>query len=154
MKIESLINILSEEFSGFEGLIAVLRDKRDAIEKSDVQRLRKLLEKEKENLNYLDELEKKRIDVVESVSKSLSIKPTIFDIINAIDEPYRHDLAMVVAKLTNLVNEVSLVNLGIQRMIIYRLEEFDFIMDIFKGQDKTYDQTGHVPDGIIFNGRA
>ncbi len=71
-----------------------------------------------------------------------------------INEPLRHDLAVVVAKMTSVINEVSLINLGIQRMITYRLEEFDLIMNLFKSQDKTYDKTSHIPSGMIFNGNA
>ncbi len=154
MKIKELVETLQEEFSGFERLAITLRAKRDTIEKNDVDGLKKILVDERAILDDLDLLEQKRIALAGEISKEIESGSTISDIIKAVDEPYRHDLAILVAKLTSLINEVSLLNLGIQRMIAYRLEEFDFIMELFKDNDKTYDKQNHLPDGIMFTGRA
>ncbi|BBJ28023.1 flagellar export chaperone FlgN [Athalassotoga saccharophila] len=152
--VEELIKILEEEHDQFLDLADILKEKRDTIEKNDVERLKNVLEKERDKLRVLDDLEQKRLNLSLKITNDLKVEPTISAIINVIDEPLRHDLAIVVAKMTNVINEVSLINLGIQRMITYRLEEFDLIMNLFKSQDKTYDKTSHIPSGMIFNGNA
>lgn len=151
--IEALISVLEREYDEFSKLVDILKEKRESIEKNDVERLKKILEKEKAELHVLDELEHERLDLSLKITHDLKVNPTISSIISAIDEPLRHKLAVIVAKMTNIVNEISLINLGIQRMITYRLEEFDLIMNLFKSQDRTYDKS-HIPSGMIFNGNA
>lgn len=154
MNVNLLIDVLEREYNEFFNLIVILKSKRNAIEQNDILSLKKVIEEEKHKIDVLDELERERVQIVFDISDDLKVNSTLSSITNALDDPWRHDLAVTVAKMTNLINEVSLINLGIQRMITYRLEEFDMIMDLFKNQDKTYDGSSHFQSGMIFNGKA
>lgn len=154
MSVDLLIDVLEREYNEFSDLIIILKSKRNAIEKNDLLSLKKTIEDEKRKLDLLDSLERERIRIVSDIADDFNVRSTLSSITNALDEPLRHVLAVTVAKMTSLINEVSLVNLGIQRMITYRLDEFDLIMDLFKDQDKTYDGSNHLQSGIIFNGKA
>jgi len=151
---EKLMKMMEEEKCKIAELIEVLKSKRKAIEKNDTILLRDILEKEKKTVDDLNELEKKRLDVTTQIAKEYNVEPTISELLTHVSEPLRHDLTLMAARLTELLNEVSLLNLGIQQMIAYRLEEFDVLMDAIKGKRITYDKYEKGKSGTVFNRRA
>jgi hypothetical protein len=149
-----IMDILKEEKEKVSELISILKEKRSAIEKNDATSLAKILEEEKKTVDILNELESQRLDVITKIAEEYDVEPTISEILVYVDEPLRHDLTLMAARLTELLNEVSLLNLGIQQMIAYRLEEFDVLMDAIRGKKITYDKYEKGKSGTVFNRRA
>ncbi len=154
MKIEELLDILNEEKDKTSKLIEVLREKRDLIEKKDTDGIKRILIVEKQSIDELNLLEKQRNEVTKDLSEALDAEPTVSGILEKIEEPHRHNLTLIAARLTELLNEVSLLNVGIQQMIAYRIEEFDMVMDVLRGKHDTYNENEKNLAGTIFNGRA
>ena len=151
---KKLMDLMKEEKEKIIDLIDVLKEKRKSIEKNDLTALNSALEKEGKLLDVLNTLENERLRVTTDLSKKLSVEPTISSILTHVQEPLRHDLTLLAARLTELLNEVSLLNLGIQQMIAYRLEEFDVLMDAIRGKKITYDGYEKREKGTVFNRRA
>lgn len=151
---KELLKILIEEEEKVKDLIEALKAKRDAIEKGDLKRLNNILEEEKKMIKEIDSFESKRMELTDKVSKGLKTEATISGILSKMKEPERHDLTIIAAKLTELLNEVSLLNMGIQQMIAYKLEEFDMVMDLLHGRHFTYDKSDKAIIGTVFNRRA
>ena len=154
MKIEELINILNEEKEKVVNLIGILRKKRKFLEKKDIDGLKKILTAEKQKVDELESLEKSRSEFTRNFAEELGVEPTVSAILEKTEEPYRHDLTLIAARLTESLNEVSLLNIGIQQMIAYRMEEFDLVMEMLRGKRVTYDDSEKSIAGTIFNGRA
>ncbi|WP_456398757.1 flagellar protein FlgN [Mesoaciditoga sp.] len=151
---KKLMKMMEEEKEKVTELIGVLKDKREAIEKNDTVSLKSILEKEKKTVDALNKMESERLDVTKQIAKEYNVEPTISELLAHIGEPLRHDLTLMAARLTELLNEVSLLNLGIQQMIAYRLEEFDVLMDAIRGKRITYDKYEKGKSGTVFNRRA
>ncbi len=151
---KKLMKMMEEEKEKVTELIGVLKDKREAIEKNDTVSLKSILEKEKKTVDALNKMESERLDVTKQIAKEYNVEPTILELLAHIGEPLRHDLTLMAARLTELLNEVSLLNLGIQQMIAYRLEEFDVLMDAIRGKRITYDKYEKGKSGTVFNRRA
>ncbi len=154
MKIEELIDILNEEKEKVVNLIGILRKKRKFLEKKDIDGLKKILTAEKQKVDELESLEKSRSEFTRNFAEELGVEPTVSAILEKTEEPYRHDLTLIAARLTESLNEVSLLNIGIQQMIAYRMEEFDLVMEMLRGKRVTYDDSEKSIAGTIFNGRA
>ena len=154
MKIEELIYILNEEKEKVVNLIGILRKKRKFLEKKDIDGLKKILTAEKQKVDELESLEKSRSEFTRNFAEELGVEPTVSAILEKTEEPYRHDLTLIAARLTESLNEVSLLNIGIQQMIAYRMEEFDLVMEMLRGKRVTYDDSEKSMAGTIFNGRA
>ena len=151
---KELVKILVEEEEKVKDLIETLKTKRDAIEKGDSKRLNGILEEEKKVIKEINSFESKRMELTDKVSKALKTEPTISGVLSNMKEPERHDLTIIAAKLTELLNEVSLLNMGIQQMIAYKLEGFDMVMDLLRGRHFTYDKSEKSATGTVFNRRA
>ncbi len=151
---KELMEIMKEEKEKISELIETLKAKRKLIEQNNVVSLNNILDKEKDLVDTLNKLESKRLSVTIDISKRYETEPTISDILVHTKEPIRHDLTLLAARLTELLNEVSLLNLGIQQMIAYRLEEFDVLMEAIRGKKVTYDKYEENKAGTIFNRRA
>ncbi len=154
MKIEELIDILNKEKEKVANLIKILRKKRDFIEKKDTDGVKEILTVEKQAVDELTFLEKNRAELTKNFAEELGTAPTVSGILEKTEDPYRHDLTLIAARLTELLNEVSLLNIGIQQMIAYRMEEFDMVIDLLRGKRATYDDSKNRVAGTIFNGRA
>ncbi len=151
---KKLMKMMEEEKEKVTELIEVLKDKREAIEKNDTVSLKSILEKEKKTVDDLNKIESERLDITRQIANGYNVEPTISELLTHIGEPLRHDLTLMAARLTELLNEVSLLNLGIQQMIAYRLEEFDVLMDAIRGKRITYDKYEKGKSGTVFNRRA
>ncbi len=151
---KELVKILVEEERKVKELVEMLKTKRNAIEKGDSKRLNTVLEEEKKVIDEINSFESKRMELTNEISMELETEPTISGILSKMKEPERHDLTIISAKLTELLNEVSLLNMGIQQMIAYKLEEFDMVMDLLRGRHFTYDKSKKAITGTVFNRRA
>ena len=149
-----LVKTLAEEEKKVKNLIEILKAKRDAIEKGDLKRLNDILKKKKKVIKEINSFESRRMGLTNEDSRVLKTEATISGILSKMKEPERHDLTIIAAKLTELLNEVSLLNMGIQQMIAYKLEEFDMVMDLLRGKHFTYDKSEKATTGTVFNRRA
>ncbi len=151
---KELLKVLDEEEKKVKKLVEVLKRKRDAIEKGNSKKLGFILKEEKKEIDEINIFESKRMKLTDRLSEELETEPTISGILSKMKEPERHDLTIISAKLTELLNEVSLLNMGIQQMIAYKLEEFDMVMDLLRGRHFTYDKSEKTIAGTVFNRRA
>ncbi len=151
---EKLLTLLKKEEEKLSNFVELLKEKRDAMEKNETARLEEILENEERAVRELDSLEKERFSVTNEIAKFKKCKAILSEILTHTKEPMRHQLSLAAARLTELLNEVSLINLGVQQMIAYRLEEFELFMDTMRGKKVTYDGYENDRGGTIFNGRA
>ncbi len=151
---EKLFELLTEEEGKLSKLVEILKEKRRDIERNDATQLEETLRKEEKTVKELDSLEKERNGIVGKLAAVYQCEAVLSELLTHLREPMRHKLSLTAARLTELLNEVSLLNLGIQQMIAYRLEEFDFLMNAVRGKKVTYDDYENDQGGTIFNRRA
>lgn len=157
MELNQLMSVLENEEEKLKELIEVLKTKKEAIKSGEVDSIESALKDERNSLNAIDRMEKERILLTERIAGALETAPTISGIISKTEEPQKHDMAVMAAKLTEHLSEVNYLNMGIQQLIAYKLEEFDIIMDSLRNDDITYgnDKAGNPNStGLMFNGRA
>lgn len=157
MELNQLISVLENEEEKLKELIDVLKTKKEAIKSGKVDSIENALKEERTSLSAIDRMEKERIFLTEKIAESLETAPTISEIIEKTEEPQKHDMAVMAAKLTEHLSEINFLNMGIQQLIAYKLEEFDIIMDSLRNDDMTYGsekQSKPNSTGLMFNGRA
>ncbi len=155
MELDELMSILEKEGDKLGELINALKAKKEAIKSGNAESIEEALKGERISLNALEGMEKERLILTEKIADSLETGPTISEITSKIEEPQKHDMALLAARLTECLSEVNSLNTGIQQLIAYKLEEFDIIIDSLRDDDLTYGskKTNNM-NGLMFNGRA
>lgn len=95
-ELKKLIDIIEKQSVCYDGLLGLFEAERDAIVKSDIDRLNAVIQDKERQLETIRQTEQQRIPVVNSLAEALSQKPknlTLKRLAELVPEPFASELS-------------------------------------------------------------
>ena len=145
----------------FKGYGEVLKEKEKYIINGQYDELNVLITEEESMVLEIDQAEKKREHLSGVICQVINIpvESSISEIAEALGEEEGTQLMILIARLMECLQEISLLHFNIDRMIGFQLKNIRILQDSASGQDRinTYDMKGkYRPDNQkkLFNGHG
>ena len=145
----------------FKGYGEVLKEKEKYIINGQYDELNVLITEEESMVLEIDQAEKKREHLSGVICQVINIpvESSISEIAEALGEEEGTQLMILIARLMECLQEISLLHFNIDRMIGFQLKNIRILQDSASGQDRinTYDMKGkYRPDNQkkLFNGQG
>lgn len=93
--LKQLVDIIERQSVCYDGLLDLFREERDAIVKSDIDRLNAVIQEKEQQLEIIGRTEQQRIRVVNSLAAALGQKPkhlTLRRLAELVQEPFASEL--------------------------------------------------------------
>lgn len=158
--IEDLTSTLNEEEEIYQKLIPIEEEKTQVIIENNLQALSEITKKEQGFISMINQLEKKREEIVNNIAIVLnrdSSKLTISAIIDLLDgQDEQVHLANVYDKLSNTLATMVSVNNRNKILIEQSLDMIEFNMNFYQSvqniNNNNYDKGAHSSDGAEESG--
>ena len=134
--LKDLSDLLDVEISLHEDLKRNLQKKLDAIGERDTETLENLIKVEEEIISRIAEVENERADKVEKIADELNISKDVkaFELCEMIPVPFSTDLMLKFAKLMELLNDISLLNMCVRGLLEFESSYIDFTLKLLSGK--------------------
>lgn len=158
--IEDLTSVLNEEDKIYKKLIPIEEEKTQIIIENNLQALSEVTKKEQEFIAMINQLEKKREEIVKNIgvvlnrdSSNLTIS-AIIEMLEGQDEQV--NLASVYDKLSNTLTNMVSINNRNKILIEQSLDMIEFNMNFYQSvqniNNNNYDKGAHSSDGAEESG--
>lgn len=158
--IEDLVSTLNEEDKTYKKLIPIEEEKTQIIIENNLEALSEITKKEQEFINIINQLEKKRGEIVRNIGIVLNRDPsnltisTIIEMLEGQDEQV--SLTKVYDKLSNTLATMVSINNRNKILIEQSLEMIEFNMNFYQSiqsiNNNNYDKGAHSSDGAEESG--
>ena len=134
---DELISILEQECSDYENLTEMSKEKTPVIIKGDISRLQEITEQEQIITSRIQNLEKKRLGVVNDIAIVISRDSkelTIDNLVKALEKQPEEQkrLRDIQVKLREVLKEMAKVNEENEILLKQSLEMVEFDLELFK----------------------
>lgn len=134
---DDLLDVIEKEDNHYRTLIALSKDKKDAIVKSDIRKLEEITNEEQEVTSILKNLETKRTEVLGDMAVVLNQDPetlTVKKMITLLEKrpEEQKTLADLRERLCRTLDEMSTVNEQNRVLLEQALEMVNFDLTLFK----------------------
>ncbi|MFW6386514.1 MAG: flagellar protein FlgN [Bacillota bacterium] len=133
-KLSALMEILEEERDSFQILLEIAEDKKEKIIENEVEVLKEKVEKENDVISQLEDLEERRVDLVEELSAELGIEGDEIKYSRLIEElpgAWKEKLQPLRQELLSTIDEVHSQNQQNKMLIQEALKLNNFSMHVF-----------------------
>jgi flagellar biosynthesis/type III secretory pathway chaperone len=136
--IETLVQVLEDECSVFDQLIAVSQEKTQVIVANDIERLKQITDQEQDVLTTIANLEKKREEATIDIATVLGKNPkgvTLKDVIGFLEgqAEAQNQLASVHDRLLERVQRLDRENQHNQVLVNDQLEMIEYNLNVIQG---------------------
>jgi len=144
--LKDLSGLLDLEIELHEDLKRNLERKLDAIGERNMENLEKLVKVEEEIVSKIEEVEDERSIIVERIADELNVSKDLkaFDLCEILPAPFSTDLMLKFAKLMELLNDISLLNMCVRGLLEFESSYIDFTLRLLSGRmnENIYTKTG------------
>ena len=153
---ENLIEVLEQESSEYEGLLALSQKKTPIIVSGDLEALQKITDEEQELAGRIGRLEKRRVETTADIANVLNKDVSVLKLANLIEmlsaRPVEQKkLAVVHDRLQSAVHELKRVNEQNRELLANALEMVAFEMNLMQAV-KAAPETANYSKGAYNTG--
>lgn len=144
-RVNQLINVLEKEYELYRELNSLAGDKKKVIIDNDIEELGQLLEKDKQLINSLEELETKRNELINQFKEQNNIESKEIkfkQLVDKVSSPWHEKLLSIRKKLVEIIDELHRQNQQnktlVEQSLKYNNFSVDMIMKFLEPDNGTY----------------
>ena len=134
--LKDLSSLLDLEISLHEDLKENLEKKLDAVGERDTETLQSLLKIEEDIVSKITKIEDEREEIIGRIADELEISKDVkaFELCELIPVPFSTNLMLKFAKLMELLNDISLLNMCVRGLLEFESSYIDFTLKLLSGR--------------------
>lgn len=145
--VDELNSVVNEEISLHSKLKELLSRKLDLIQNKQIEKLDALVSQEEKLIFDIDKAEDRRQRIVNEIAKHLKLHENIkaIELCEKLPEPHSINLMMKFVRLMELINDITILNIGIKNMLEFENMYMELTIRLLSGKlkkDTFYNNNG------------